>query len=142
MVPIFFFAYLFNRHLQGDTTTGTGHHVEGHKHHHSHETGGKPFTERVKEGVHKVTDKVMHPVSWLSPSVHSVLNICFEYQGWRRLGDRREELLSRLFPCQEKKKITYCTYTFLLFICMATFDFPPLPFSISKNKHHESFLGQ
>jgi hypothetical protein len=75
----------------------TGHHGGHHHGHHQEETGTgvKPgMADRIIGGVEKATGKVMsnpemyqrgqeRAVSWLSPSICSVLNICFEYQGWR-----------------------------------------------------------
>ena len=92
----------------------TGHHGHGeghlHKHHlggdHSHEatgTSAKPkVTDTIIGKAEKLAGKVTsntemyqrgeERVSWLSTSVRSVLNVCFNHQGWR---DRKEELLSR-----------------------------------------------
>ena len=91
---------------EGQYATTTGHHSEAlpshHKHHlggvHSQEvtdTGVKPsMTDKIVGGAEKAAGKMTsntgmyqkgaeRAVSWLSPSVYSVLNICIEYQGWR-----------------------------------------------------------
>lgn len=137
-VPVFFFsnAYLLNRRLQGDTTTGSGIGTDdqypptglhgGHHHGHHQEvtgTGVKPsMKDKIVGGVEKVAGKMTsntemyqrgeeRAVSWFSPSICSVLNICFEYQGWREC---KEELLSSCNLARRKKR-TYCTL--LHYIC-------------------------
>ena len=159
-IPVYLFVI-----YQGDTTTGSGigtdnQYPAGHHHHHhvlGHHRDGKEvtgsgdnlepsMTDKVVGGAKKVAGKVtsnndmyqqgkQRAVSWLSLSVHCVLNICFEYQGWLQGWlDCRKELLSRLFlrNLAKKKEKENILYLYLPSIYMTISNFSPLPIFIHK----------